>query len=142
MYGHNLELPINEKLILNIQESDYKKYEAIIEPLFENNDIDSVIASSEQSAIAAMKIAQRKGYKVPENFSVIGFANGLLSRHSNPKLTTVSQHGERMGETAAQMLIDRLEKSETDIPTVTKVIKTDLVERNSTKSYLELSKHN
>ena len=136
------ELPINENLILNIQESDYKKYEAIIEPLFENNDIDSVIASSEQSAIAAMKIAQRKGYKVPENFSVIGFANGLLSRHSNPKLTTVSQHGERMGETAAQMLIDRLEKSETDIPTVTKVIRTDLVERNSTKAYLELSKNN
>ncbi|WP_152287072.1 LacI family DNA-binding transcriptional regulator [Flavicella marina] len=135
-------LPVNENLILNIQENDYKKYEEIISPLFENGPIDSVIASSEQSAIAAMKIAQLKGYKIPENFSVIGFANGLLSRHSSPKLTTVSQHGEIMGETAAEMLIDRLENAEGQIlPTVTKVIKTDLVERNSTKSYLELTKN-
>ena len=138
----NEGLPVNKKLILNIQENDYKKYEEIITPLFENGDIDSVIASSEQSAIAAMKIAQKKGYKIPENFSVIGFANGLLSRHSNPKLTTVSQHGELMGSTAAQMLIDRLEKKEEVLaPAVTKVIQTDLVERNSTKTYLELSKN-
>ena len=135
------DLSVNEKLVLNIQEGDYKKYEEIIAPLFENNEIDSVIASSEQSAIAAMKIAQRKGYKIPENFSVIGFANGLLSRHSSPKLTTVSQHGGIMGETAAQMLIDRLEKKDEVMPFVTKVIQTDLVERNSTKTYLELSKN-
>lgn len=139
----NEGLTVNEDLVLNISESDYKKYEEIITPLFENGEIDSVIASSEQSAIAAMKIAQRKGFKVPENFSVVGFANGLLSRHSSPKLTTVSQHGEIMGATAAQMLIDRLEKKEEapDVP-ITKVIKTDLVERNSTKTYLELSKNN
>ncbi len=135
-------LSVNENLVLNIQESDYKKYEEIITPLFENGEIDSVIASSEQSAIAAMKIAQRKGYKVPESFSVIGFENGLLSRHSNPKLTTVSQHGEIMGETAAQMLIDRLENKGEALPMTTRVIKTDLVERNSTKTYLELSKNN
>ena len=83
---------------------------------------------------------QREGYKIPENFSVIGFANGILSRHSSPKLTTVSQHGELMGETAAQMLIDRLEKKDQEIPLATKVIQTDLVERNSTKTFLELKK--
>lgn len=136
----NEGLKVNENLVLNIQESDYKKYEDIITPLFENAEIDSVIASSEQSAIAAMKIAQKRGYKIPENFSVIGFSNGLLSRHSSPKLTTVSQHGEIMGCTAAQMLIDKLEDKEGAISgAVTKVIQTDLVERNSTKTYLELS---
>lgn len=133
-------LPVDESLVLNIQEGDYKKYDKLIKPLFKNSNIDSVIASSEQSAIAAMKIAQKKGYRVPENFSVIGFANGLLSRHSDPKLTTVSQHGERMGETAAEMLIERLEQNDQNLPWTTKVIKTDLVERNSTKTFLELAK--
>lgn len=136
----NEGIAVNKDLILNVQENDYKKYEAIISPFFKKNKLDAVIATSEQSAIAAMKIAQREGYKIPENFSVIGFANGILSRHSNPKLTTVSQHGEQMGETAAQMLIDRLEKKDQDIPITTKVIQTDLVERNSTKTFLELKK--
>ncbi len=138
----NEGITFNENIVLNIQENDYKKYEELITPLFDNNKIDSVIATSEQSAIAAMKIAQSKGFKIPENFSVIGFANGLLSRHSSPKLTTVSQHGELMGSTAAQILIDKLEKKEGTETAITKVIQTDLVERNSTKTYLELSSSN
>jgi len=81
-----------------------------------------------------MKVAQKKGHKVPENFAVVSFSNGILARHSSPKLTTVSQHGEQMGETAAELLINRLEdKSEEEPEHKTIIIKTDLVERNSTK---------
>ena len=135
------EMPVKESLILNIQENNYKRFEALITPLFENNsEIDSVIATSEQAAIAAMKIAHKRGYKIPENFSVIGFSNGILSRHSNPKLTTVSQHGEIMGETAAQLLIDKLDSKIENQSSNTKVIQTDLVERNSTKTFLKLTK--
>jgi len=133
----NEQLAVNPDLILTAQENDYKKYEELIKPLFDNQVVDSVIATSEQSAIAAMKIAQKKGYQIPKDFSVIGFSNGILSRHSNPKLTTVSKHGEIMGETAAQMLIDKLEKEETLVLS-TRIIQTDLVERNSTKTFLDL----
>jgi LacI family transcriptional regulator len=49
-------------------------------------------------------------------------------------MTTVSQHGEKMGATAAKLLIDRLEnKSDEKEEMKTVIIKTDLVERNSTK---------
>ncbi|MGY0407594.1 MAG: substrate-binding domain-containing protein, partial [Polaribacter sp.] len=90
--------------------------------------------TDESSAIAAMKVAQKKGHKIPETFSVVSFSNGILARHSSPKLTTVSQHGEIMGATAAKMLINRLEnKSDKKQKTKTLIIKTDLVERNSTK---------
>ncbi|WP_439128170.1 LacI family DNA-binding transcriptional regulator [Polaribacter sp.] len=127
-------LPINNNLIINILEEDYKKYESILTPIFNNNEIDAVIATDESSAIAAMKVAQKKGHKVPENFAVVSFSNGILARHSSPKLTTVSQHGEQMGETAAELLINRLEnKSEEKPEHKTIIIKTDLVERNSTK---------
>ncbi|MEN8775506.1 MAG: LacI family DNA-binding transcriptional regulator [Polaribacter sp.] len=127
-------LPINNNLIINILEEDYKKYESILTPIFNDNEIDAVITTDESSAIAAMKVAQKKGYKVPENFAVVSFSNGILARHSSPKLTTVSQHGEQMGETAAELLINRLEdKSEEEPEHKTIIIKTDLVERNSTK---------
>jgi LacI family transcriptional regulator len=81
-----------------------------------------------------MNAAQKMGLKVPENFAVVCFSNGILARHSQPKMTTVSQHGEKMGATAAKLLIDRLEnKSEEKEEMKTVIIKTDLVERNSTK---------
>ena len=70
---------------------------------------------------------------MPLNFSVIAFSNGILARHSSPKMTTVSQHGELMGETATEMLIQQLENKDEKRKFKTKIIKTDLVERNSTK---------
>lgn len=127
----DLNIPINKNIIVNIFEEDYKKYETILAPIFEKNPIDSVITTDESSAIAAMKVAIKMGYNIPKDFSVISFSNGILARHSSPKMTTVSQHGEIMGATAARMLINKLEKKVKHIET--KVIKTDLVVRESTR---------
>lgn len=132
----DFNIKVKKNLIINIDD-DYKNYEKVLEPIFKNNTIDSVIATDESSAIAAMKVAIKKGHKIPENFSVISFSNGILARHSSPRMTTVSQHGEIMGATAAEMLINRLEdKSEIKKNPETIVVKTDLVERNSTKKIL------
>ena len=127
------KIPVNKNLIIDILEEDYKKYETILEPIFDNNIIDAVIATDESSAIAAMKIAIKKGYKVPLNFSVISFSNGILARHSSPKMSTISQHGEIMGATAAEILINKLNKDNAPVKPKTIVIRTNLVERNSTK---------
>ncbi|MGJ8743772.1 LacI family DNA-binding transcriptional regulator [Polaribacter sp.] len=129
-------IKVEKNLIINL-EDNYKNYEKLLEPILKNNNIDSVIATDESSAIAAMKVAIKLGHKIPENFSVISFSNGILARHSSPRMTTVSQHGEIMGATAAEMLINRLEdKSKVKKKHETVVIKTDLVERNSTKNIL------
>ena len=126
---------VNRNLIIDILEDDYKEYENILTPIFDNNTIDAVIATDESSAIAAMKVAIKKGHKIPQNFSVISFSNGILARHSSPKMTTISQHGEIMGATAAEILIDKLDKKITPDKPKTVVIKTNLVERNSTKKF-------
>jgi LacI family transcriptional regulator len=54
-------------------------------------------------------------------------------------MTTLSQHGETMGEKAANMLINRLEDKKSDRKTETVVVKTDLVERKSTRKGLTTS---
>jgi len=126
-------ITFNTDLIINIKEDDYKEYENVLTPLFDTLDIDAVIATDESSAIAAMKVAIRKGHKVPDDFSVIAFSNGILARHSSPKMTTVSQHGEQMGAAAAERLIDKLQKPKEEQRNETVIIKTDIVERKSTK---------
>lgn len=124
-------LPFNEDFVINIIDTDYKKYEEILLPFMKKNKLDSVITTGESAAVASMKSALKLGYQIPKDISVIAFSNGILARHSSPKMTTISQHGELMGETAATILIDRLENKLSDFST--KIIKTDLVIRDSSK---------
>lgn len=109
-----------------------------------NDKIDGVFAVNELYAVTAMKVARKLGYKIPDDVQVIGFTDGVLSKHATPSLTTVSQHGQRIGENAADLLIDRLEREEVesvgfsdendvDQNFKTVIIETDLIERDSTK---------
>ena len=80
-----------------------------------------------------MSILQYIGFKIPEDISIIGFTDGILSKFSSPKLSTVAQHGEKMGELAAKLLIQRMESVElVEEPFKTEVINATLVKRGST----------
>lgn len=125
-------IPVNEKIILRTDSEDDMKSK--IDAIFDNK-IDAIFALDENDSVAALRVSLKKGYKVPEDISIIGFADGILaSRRLSPSLTTVSQHGIEIGEVAAKKLIERLEESEeetSDYETI--VIKTKLKERESTR---------
>lgn len=124
-------LSFNKNLVLNVVEQDYKKYKNVVRPFLNSEDIDAVITTGESVAVSVMKAVKKNGKKIPKDVAVVAFSNGILARHSSPKMTTISQHGEQMGETAAQILIDKLENKNKEA--VTKIIKTDLVIRDSTR---------
>lgn len=124
-------LKFDENLVLNVFEKDYKKYKNVLRPFVKSTDIDAVIATGESVAVSAMKAVKKSGKKIPKDVAVIAFSNGILARHSSPKMTTISQHGEQIGAKATQILIDKLKNKNTDI--VTEVIKTDIVTRDSTR---------
>lgn len=122
---------INENIILltnNTQEFDDK-----LPSVFDNN-IDAVFALDDHASVMAMKMAIKRGIKIPDELNIIGFADGVWSRRLTPSLSTVSQHGPEIGEAASNILIDRLEAKEGETPEyVTKVIKTELRQRESTR---------
>ena len=80
-----------------------------------------------------MKMALKKGIKIPEELSIIGFADGVWSRRMTPSMSTVSQHGPEVGEVAAKMLIEKLESKEEEYIHKTTIVKTELRQRESTK---------
>ncbi|MFB9055525.1 LacI family DNA-binding transcriptional regulator [Mariniflexile ostreae] len=109
-----------------------------------NPKIDGIFAVNELYAVSAMKVARKLGFSIPEDIQVIGFTDGVLSKHATPSLTTMSQHGKKMGEQAANLLIDRLEAEDSEsspyFTTTDKkgnfikvVIETEIIERESTK---------
>jgi LacI family transcriptional regulator len=101
---------------------------------FEENEVDGLFTVNELYAITAMKVARQKGLTIPDDLQVIGFTDGVLSKHAFPPLTTISQHGFEMGEESAKLLIDRLENpNEDEEPFKTIVVKTDIIDRETTK---------
>ena len=98
-----------------------------------NQGIDAVFAVNEIYAANAMKLAKEKGFKVPEDLSIIGFTDGLISEYSSPSITTMAQHGFTMGKQAVELLIDRID-NESEIYKPKKiVISSDIKLRESTK---------
>jgi len=132
-------LPKNKDIVIDLSDINYKEYEKALTPVLEKHKIDGVITTNEATGIAVQKVAQKLGYRIPENFSVIAFSNGILARHASPQMTTISQHGEKMGDKAAKLLIQRIENDEENPKYETKIIKTDLVMRSSTKSFMKLN---
>ena len=128
----NNNIPVNKNLILRTDsEEDLKEK---IEKVFDNNLIDGIFALDENDSVAALRIGLKKGYKIPKELSIIGFADGILaSRRLSPSLSTLSQYGVEIGEAAAKLLINRLESKEENLPYGTTVIKTQLRERESTR---------
>lgn len=125
-------IEVEESLILKIEEMENS--EAEIEQFLKDKELDGIFAVNEHFAISAIKAIQENGKRVPQDVSVIGFTDGELSRSFIPSLTTVSQHGTRMGEEAARLLIEKLERNlAEDEEYKTIIIETGLVTRNSTK---------
>lgn len=125
-------IPVNTNLIIRTDSEEDLKVQ--MEEVFAKNKIDGIFALEENDSVAALRMGLKKGYKIPEELCIIGFADGILaSRRLSPSLTTVSQHGIEIGEEAAKLLIKRLEDdSEEEPPYETKVIKTVLKERETT----------
>jgi len=128
-------LPFNEDLIIKIEDVD--TCEITISQLLHDRAFDAVFAVNELFAVTIIKTASKMGLKVPEDLAVIAFTDGIISKYSTPSITTVSQSGEKMGNKAAKMLIERLEAEhdgddEENENYTTEVIETHLIKREST----------
>lgn len=127
------KIPINKKLVLELpyQQMDETKSEKF----FKENKVDAVLCVNEIFAIKCMGIVQKFGNRIPEDIAFVGFTDGILSHYAKPSLTSVDQHGEIMGETAAQMLIEKIERDHEDEEEEvfeTKIIAATIIEREST----------
>lgn len=94
---------------------------------------DAFFCINDESAAYCVKVLKANGFNVPEDVSVCGFTNSFLTELTDPTLTTVDQRGYEMGKEAARLIINRVEGRETKKGIVSKLIKTELVVRNSTK---------
>ena len=90
----------------------------------------ALFAYNDISAIGAIRAIQEVGLRVPQDISVMGFDDIPGANFYSPSLTTVRQPLSRMGEVAAQALLDRIEGKKEYLSEI--AIEPELVVREST----------
>jgi len=128
----NNDLEVEEDLILKIEDVE-NSHEEIAQFLSER-EVDGIFAVNEQFATSAVKAIISQGRSVPDDVLVFSFSDGELSRRFIPTLSTVNQHGAEMGAKAADLLLDRIENDTTEEKFQTTIVKTSLIERESTQN--------
>ena len=71
--------------------------------------VDAVFCSSDMLALGVMMESQARGLRVPGQLGVVGLGDLEFATDLEPALTTVRIDGTRIGETAAQYIVDRAE---------------------------------
>ena len=103
--------------------------------LSDHEDVDGIFAITDLVAIGAISVLNERGVKVPDDMSIMGFSNWFISSAITPSLSTVDQPGYEMGKKAFKALHKEMKAKQdgTVFEPVTKVLKTEVIKRNSTK---------
>ncbi|NHM03132.1 LacI family DNA-binding transcriptional regulator [Flavobacterium celericrescens] len=124
-------IKLNDKLL--VVENEIDLFDKKLTNLFLKEKVDAIFALDEHASTMAMKLAIKKGIKIPEQLNIIGFADGVWSKRLTPSLSTVSQHAPEIGAKAAELLINKLNTKDEFYQHQTVVIKTELRQRESTR---------
>jgi LacI family transcriptional regulator len=127
----DLEVPpgLTEQVRMRVSTPDIG-YGPAVELIERGEEFTALICYNDLAAIGAIRALMNRGLHVPGDVSVVGFDDIQSAAFNNPALTTVHQPLERMGLTAAAILVERMRNDETFPETV--MIEPTLVVREST----------
>lgn len=125
-------IDIDEELII-AYDLEISKVKIYVNHLLNLEDPpDAIFAVNDPTAIEAIQIIKKRGLKIPEEIAIIGFSNDYASALIAPSLSTVAQPISEIGMIAAQLLIEQINRDASEWKAVTKVLKTELILREST----------
>lgn len=128
------ELPVEDKLIINLKEMTYEDGVKACNQLFDlKPPPDGLFAPGDILAVSAVQTAKKRGIKIPEEFAVIGFNNDPISEIIEPNISTITHPAEKMGKAAAELIIKNLKSvKEEDAKEIT-FLNTQVLVRESSR---------
>ncbi len=97
--------------------------------LLEGQPFSAVFSHNDQMALGALRALHTRGFRIPEDISVVGFDNIPESAFFEPPLTTVQQDFAALGEQSVDYLVGLMSKARP--PLHQRVLYPTLVERQS-----------
>lgn len=93
----------------------------------ESKSFDAIFCASDLIAVGAVRGLMRRGIRVPEDVSVVGYDDIQLARYTHPALTTISQDMAKAG----RLLVSRLLSSADGADISSERLPTELIVRES-----------
>ncbi len=103
-------IPFDGQLVVSTNEITKQEGFRLVEKLVAQGNVpDGIFCFNDHLAIGAMKALQHYGIEIPGRVSVMGFSESQSALITTPALSSVAQPLEQMGETAARMLLEKIE---------------------------------
>lgn len=105
----------------NLSEDSYKLLEGdfteisgrkVIEEFLEQHEIrkrTGVFAANDAMALGILHYLKEEGFTCPEQIGIVGFDDISFARYSNPPLTTIRRPIGKIGDIAANIILERIE---------------------------------
>ncbi|MBR3840845.1 MAG: GGDEF domain-containing protein [Erysipelotrichales bacterium] len=107
---HNI--PVEESHIYNGFFNMQSGREAVQHFIDNGEDLKCIICGNDATALGAMEVLQKKGYRIPEDVKIVGFDNGESSLINIPPLATVDKNQHEVGRKALQEVLALIDGKE------------------------------
>lgn len=126
-------MPYQPELVVWFHTEDRKVKPAVMVQMMLEAElpIDAVVCYNDQIAVEVIRMLERIGKKVPEDLSVTEYDDSMIARTGPVELTTVSHPQEKLGEMAAELLLELLHGIPPEESKVRRLIEPELVIRKS-----------
>ena len=95
--------------IINSEMTADGGYKAIIDYINNENPMPTAFFTANDAiASGVIKGLKEKGIKVPDEISIIGFNDTIISQYTNPPLTAIRVHIEYLAEVAVELMLEKL----------------------------------
>ena len=123
-------LPVEKKFIINSKDPSLIKTK--LKKIILEDRVDALIGFDYLSTLLCSRVAQENKLDIPGDVKIIGYANEDFAPYLWPSLSYVDQHPAELGETAANMLVQRIKEPSVK-KSVRTILKTELRHLDSTQ---------
>lgn len=105
-------LPLDPDLMIDCP-SDVQAGQSVVKGLLDKGiAFDAIFSSSDYAALGALQLLKIRGIEVPDQVAIVGFGNAPFTSYLDPSITTVDQNGLQMGQCAARVFLEQINKGE------------------------------
>ena len=127
------DIELIDEHILNVKLNEDAGFEGAKTIIREFPMIDAICCVNDPVAIGVYKYMEEVGIKIPDKMGITGFSNNPSSLRVNPPMTTVDQHGYKMGKKSAKILLQKINNELIDNLDKTHIIEGNLIIRDSSQ---------
>tara|TARA_R100001369_G_scaffold28219_4_gene50750 strand:- start:33174 stop:34190 length:1017 start_codon:yes stop_codon:yes gene_type:complete len=124
-----LNLSLKEELLIIAKDNKILKEQ--LDNLLNNQEVEAFVSLDYLSTLITSRVIQERKLRIPEDIKIIGYVNEDIAPLLCPSITYIDQHPKSIGETALQILMDRIKKQNPKNPEY-KIINTAMVHLDST----------